>query len=351
MEKRSNWFKTLTLLLSWLYFLVLLVWLVLYFTTGDENGFLGLFNAFAVYLFVPLPLVLLAALLTRKLPLIGASAIFLAVFMMFWGNLFLPRSLPETTEPTLRVMTYNIFGRGRSLQPVLDTITLEQADVIFLQEVTFDVADALNSDFKEIYPYQIMSANAGAGGLGIISKYPLSIQDSSPPGDWGKGVQILRLDWDDVPVTLINFHFATTNLGRLGRIDEQFREREGNAQALADYVTSNLQNQLVIAAGDANTVHLSEAYQLITATGLLDAWWEAGSGLGNTFPGSPSPNINRVSLGRSPIGSLTLPEWLVRIDYIFYSPNWQAVEAHVADVNGGSDHRGVVTELIIFREQ
>ncbi|KAA3648140.1 MAG: hypothetical protein DWQ07_03860 [Chloroflexi bacterium] len=351
MEKRSNWLKNLVLLLSWLYFFVLLVWLLLYLFTGDDNGFLGLFNAFAVYLFVPLPLVLLVALGTRNLPLIGGSVIFVAVFFTFWGNLFLPRSLPQDEAMALRVMTYNIFGRGRALQPVLDTIALEQADVVFLQEVTFEAADALQTDFGETYPYQLMRARAGAGGLGVISKYPLTIQDGSPPGDWGKGVQILSMDWDGITITLINFHFETTNLGRLMRIDEQFREREGNAQALADYVTGYLGDQLVIAAGDANTVHLSKAYQSITATGLRDAWWEAGSGLGNTFPGSPFPNTNRVSLGRSPLGSLALPEWLVRIDYIFYSPNWQAVEAHVADVNGGSDHRGVVTELIIFQEQ
>jgi endonuclease/exonuclease/phosphatase family metal-dependent hydrolase len=58
------------------------------------------------------------------------------------------------------------------------------------------------------------------------------------------------------------------------------------------------------------------------------------------FPGSTVPGSDRPK-----IGGWYVPRWLARIDYVFYSDHWTAVEARMAQIDGVSDHRGVVAVL------
>ena len=96
-----------------------------------------------------------------------------------------------------------------------------------------------------------------------------------------------------------------------------------------------------ILAGDANMPFLSDAYKIMTED-LVDAYRSVGGGLGHTFPGSTLPESDRPH-----IGNLFIPAWLMRIDYIFHSDQWAAVSAHTAKIDGVSDHRGVVVELVL----
>ncbi len=98
----------------------------------------------------------------------------------------------------------------------------------------------------------------------------------------------------------------------------------------------------LIVAGDANAADLSQPYRIITRGGLQDAWRAAGFGLGGTFPGSTVPESSRWK-----IGSWYVPQWLLRIDYVFISPHWEVRSARVAQFDGVSDHRGVIAELIL----
>ena len=94
----------------------------------------------------------------------------------------------------------------------------------------------------------------------------------------------------------------------------------------------------LIVAGDANATDLSDAYAFLSDD-LVDSWREAGAGFGHTYPSSSSPGI--------PALNLRFPNWLVRIDYIFHSEHWEAIDARVAPSSGGSDHRAVIAELVL----
>jgi endonuclease/exonuclease/phosphatase family metal-dependent hydrolase len=89
-----------------------------------------------------------------------------------------------------------------------------------------------------------------------------------------------------------------------------------------------------------NDVFLNSPYRMLTNSGLRDAWLEAGFGLGHTFPGNKSPGTSRTH-----IGDVYIPEWLVRIDYIFVTPEWNVSSAYIARTDGYSDHRPVVAIL------
>ncbi len=69
----------------WVYFTLLFGWLGIYLLTGDRFGLISLVNLLAVYYFAPLPLVFVAAWLTRRRELWIGALLGMAAFAWFWG--------------------------------------------------------------------------------------------------------------------------------------------------------------------------------------------------------------------------------------------------------------------------
>ncbi len=195
------------------------------------------------------------------------------------------------------------------------------------------------------YPYQILDPHDGVAGLGVISRYPLHLSTDTLPGRWIGAPQILQLDWQGTPVTILHVHTIPTTafidfIRAPQSIEASIRNREDNMRALAAYVAAH-RNEPIIATGDFNMTDQNTSYRII-ASELRDTWREAGWGLGHTFP---STNLNAMPL---PSLANTSPfMWLVRIDYIFHSSHWRAVSADLGNWDGQSDHRPVIAELVL----
>ena len=323
---------------SWAYLIMLLAWFLAYLLTSDRFVFLSLINYLAVYLFFPLPLVLIAALLSKQRELwIGFSLGALAFFWL-WGSLFFPSlKRPASTSPTLTVMTYNVLAWHQFNSAVLQTIRAEDPDIVLLQELNHGLAKALQAELGTEYPYQVLEPVDNPTGIGVISKYPIHPTGERLPMNWVGGPQVLELLWNGEKITLVNFHmYPTTRLGPRDVVEASIRSREAEARLLADLAH---RSGLVIMGGDANTTSLSKSYRILTSE-LQDAWHQAGFGLGHTFPGSTIPGSDRPHLG-----SWYVPPWMVRIDYVFHSTDWVTLSARLARFDGVSDHRGVIAVL------
>lgn len=324
------------------YLIFLGVWLGATLLVGDRFVYLGLLNLLTVYLFLPLPIVLLAAILLRRRELWLGFGAGLLIFLWFWGALFAPwrwsgGRRAQAGGSTLTVMSYNVLARHSFTDPIMDTIRAEDADVVFLQEVNHGLAQVLQNELGELYPHQLHVPEDDPRGIGVISKYPFRPNDDQLPHYWIGGPLLLDLQWNGQNVRLVNFHMlATPGLAPREILAAQFRVREEQAQLLVDYAR---QGGPAILAGDANATPFNDAYRILAGE-LNDAWEEAGFGLGHTFPGSDLPGSSRPR-----IGPWYVPRWLARVDYIFYSNHWQAVSARMAQVDGISDHRGVVATL------
>ncbi|HLG12781.1 MAG TPA: hypothetical protein VI876_13565, partial [Dehalococcoidia bacterium] len=88
----------------------------------------------------------------------------------------------------------------------------------------------------------------------------------------------------------------------------------------------------------------NDSYAILTEH-LYDAWEKAGSGLGNTFPGvsrEVTPGSSRPDM----LG-IDVPKWLIRIDYVFCTYDWEAVDARIGPWDGNSDHRPVIAEVTL----
>jgi endonuclease/exonuclease/phosphatase (EEP) superfamily protein YafD len=301
----------------------------------------GLFTSVAVYLFFPLPIVGLIALFFRRREGWLFTALGLIIFTWLWGTLFIPRGTPlagANPHTSLGVLTYNVLGMHTSAAPVIDVISEEDADVVFLQEVNTNLAEKIETELADEYPF--LDPMDGVKGMGVISRYPLQPTGERLPLNWVGVPQILEMEYLGAQVTLVNFHMYAQRFRPAAATDENFRYREAQARALAEFA-GEIPGPL-IAAGDANASDLNEAYRIITSAPMKDVWREAGLGLGNTFPGSDGPGSSRFHYA-----GWYIPMWLVRIDYIFTSSHWEAVTARLARFDGVSDHRGVVAELVI----
>lgn len=327
--------------LLWAYFALVLLWLIAYLGFGDRFALLAVINMLAVYLFYPLPLVIvLTVILKNKHLWIGIIAL-IFIFVGLWGRLLIPKEKAAHAYPAdngfLSVMSYNLLGWQFNTDVQIETIRQEDADVVMLQELNLDMAEALRSQLRDIYPYQILNPQRDVSGMGIISRYPLvSTGQSIRAEKWVGEPQVINLDWQGKQVTLINMHLLPTNdfSPHKVTITNQFQREQ--AQAIADFARGK---DTVIVGGDTNVTPLSDAYKIFTSD-LKDSWREAGFGLGHTFPGSNIPGSARPELFGVPC-----PKWLVRIDYIFHSNRWQALSSHTAPFDGVSDHRAIVALL------
>ncbi len=94
----------------------------------------------------------------------------------------------------------------------------------------------------------------------------------------------------------------------------------------------------IIIVGDFNMTDQSDDYKLITSH-YLDTYREVGWGLGFTFP-------DFTFASASPVPHNLLPlRPVVRLDYLFHNTSIQALDAHVWNSSGGSDHRPVFAEF------
>ena len=101
------------------------------------------------------------------------------------------------------------------------------------------------------------------------------------------------------------------------------------------------QPEPLVLLGDLNATEQNIAYRIVAGP-LGDAWLSGGWGMGHTFPGDTTSGSNRRRLG-----DVRIPMWLLRLDYIFYSEEWQVEDAWIGPWSGVSDHRPVVARLAL----
>ncbi len=341
------WVEARLVTLARVYFTWVFGWAVLRACFGTRWWPLFLLSTFAEYLFLPLPLILAIALFTRRRETwIGFGAA-LILGSCLYGGLFLPSPAGDAGGATLTVMSYNMRGMNWSPQAVVAAIRAADADLVALQELNPPTADAIHRELMSEYPHQVLDPQVGVTGMGVISRYPLRDTGETLPGEWIGTPQVLSLDFNGGPVTLLHFHAFATNFAGHGlrsaptSIERSVRGREQQARAIVDFVAAH--PEPLIALGDFNTVDQSTAYTLI-ADVLTDSWREVGWGLGHTFPGGSEPDGSPVTLFGVP-----LPMWLVRIDYVFHSEHLRAVSAQIGPWDRISDHRPVVVGLTWVR--
>ncbi len=323
----------------------LLGWIAIHALIGDSRWWSFLLNTFALYLFVPLIVTVPLAILLRNYLLRACALLGTILFLAFYGNLFVPPTLRPAVPagaPRLTAMTFNVHVSNQNPDGVAAAIRRSGADVVGLQEVNPAMAQGLRRDLSDLYPYQILGAQDAPSCVAVLSRYPLDTTGIALPGQWSDAPLVVRLHFAGATVTVLDAHPVSTLLTRT-QIREEARQRADSAQAIADFAGG--QQGPVIVLSDFNAGDQSTPYGIVTGV-LGDSWREGGVGFGHTFPGDRSFDESRPRLS-----DWFIPPWLVRIDYVFHSRQWRAVDAHIGPWDGGSDHRPVVATLALLNGQ
>jgi len=316
--------------LSWEYFTLLFGWAIAHMIWGDSLWWLFMFNALAVWLFAPLPVIFLIACLVRKREVWVATGLVFLLGIVLFGRAYLPRmAAPALPGQAITVMTYNVMGFNDRPDQVVETILATQADIVTLHELNPTVAKAIRQTLRTEYPYQELDPQEKYSGSGVISRYPLVLAEERLPGTWLGAAYVFHATVAGKQVTVLQAHTPATGLGSIPYLEQTISNREEHARIIKDFVETH--PGPLIAPIDFNSTTLNTSYRIVT-TVLSDAWLEVGWGLGHTFPaGTHSP--------------VSIP--LVRIDYIFYSHHFQATDAWLGPWDGASDHHPVLARLVL----
>jgi len=244
--------------------------------------------------------------------------------------LLLPGAVPPAeSNPTGRVMTFNVhsaFSRAGRLDPeqIAAVIAAQDPDVVALQEVSrgwmidgsVDLVDwlARRLDMQTVFQGTAdpVWGNAILSRVGFIDHGSASL-----PGDGTllpRGFLWAHVDLGmDEPVLVVAthlHHIAEEPGPRLAQIPVLLAFWDG-----ADHT---------VLMGDLNSEPTWPEMDLIRQAGMIDAWSEAGQGSGLTWPADDP---------------------FQRIDYIWLSPDLQAVAAETVE-STASDHRSVMADLV-----
>ncbi len=314
-----------------LYGIMILFYIGARLTLGEQLQIVELFNSLMPNILFPAFIFALLALFLqpKKLALLHIPSVLL--FFALYGAYFLP-TYPVVAQdsPRISVMTMNISPRVADATQLIQVLRQSNAQIIALQELHLSIAEVLAPELIDLYPYQALQASEQyTRGVGIFSQFP--IVDDQPIENLVLGGQLTHLVMaDEQIISLLNVHPPPPQTPYTG-INSSLRNAE--IKMILDIARRELNPVLLV--GDFNSTTQNDDYALITES-YRDAFLEAGTGLGSTFP-----NFARINPDLS-----WLPP-IIRIDYIFHSPEWTALSAHAFTESGGSDHYPVYAELAL----
>jgi vancomycin resistance protein VanJ len=260
------------------------------------------------------------------------------LFVLWYSAFFLPNSVtlpPDAT--TVRLLTYNLHAERNLFEPMARVICDVDADIVALQEMTQEAAAYLDEALADMYPYRALHPSPNYYyGRGVLSRYPLT-DDYAWPETEPITVRLQRVTVDigGTDVALYNFH-APPSYPIFGQPYDIGPRR----QQIEDLVgMAAVETSPVLLVGDFNTTYLDENYQYIRQH-FTDSYYEVGWGLGFTNPDWRYENARE--------GSPLIPPYN-RLDYVFHSAFFTAVEARIWPDSGGSDHLPMVAVLLLAR--
>ncbi len=325
------------------YALAVVVWQIMRLAAGDRWWWLASANVLSLYLFLPLLVLLPLAGVTRQRTAVVATATSTLVFLLLYGGLFLPSWVPveAADAATFRVMTLNVLFTNDDGAAIERLVRAERPDLICLQELNPRLAADLVVRLGDEYPHHALLPEQDPTGLGLFSRYPLRDAGEIPDPAWKHGAQVATVAFEGRPVLVLNVHALSPTWPRLARdwpprFEAEFRLREQQIHLWLDRIGQH--SGPVILAGDLNSTDQNATYRLL-AGHLVDAHRRAGWGLGHTAPASVE-GLDRVPS----------PSRLFRIDYVWHSDHWQALETQVGEWDGQSDHLPVFATLQLQRE-
>lgn len=195
-------------------------------------------------------------------------------------------------QSSLSLLSLNCFGTPvpttrRRLQALARHLENSTLQIVCLQEVQLVTYQNLLFQSCTSYPFQAFEPylHCPKGGLVTLSRAPLAtrrFETFTEQGPWylptamdrflQKGMLITSLQWETVPVVVINTHILANYSGDWARQGMFTRMQEKQLSQLAKTVAAQPAEALVIVVGDFNLPRGSGLYEdFLQQTALVDA--------------------------------------------------------------------------------
>jgi vancomycin resistance protein VanJ len=319
---------------GWAYTLLIGLWLLLRALFFDRLWWLAMVNTVALYLFLPLVILIPLALWQRAWPLLLGLSLPLLAFVYFFGALFIaaPTAADASQGRQITAMTLNMLWSNEDDAAILAAIRQARPDLIGLQEVKPATQDRLTRLLAAEYPYVAQHPARQFHDVLLLSRFPIEAVTASFEQPIGQALRATVLV-NGRSLAVFVAHLPPSNFLRYplaqfatytaSRYDERLRE----AQSLAQELRRVGGPALLLC--DCNLTSTSEAYAALQ-TAAIDSFPGAGWGFGHT-----------VRMARIPL-------LLLRIDYVWHTAELTAQRAYVGPAVG-SDHRPLIAELRFVR--
>ena len=297
----------------------------------DQLWAFALLNTIAQYLFIPLPILLVIPIWRRHRQSLAKLSIPTIIFVALFGRLFLP-PLPGTaqssTQPPLTVMSFNVLFKNKNYKAIAGSIQIASPDIVGLQEITDDVAQELVNVLESDYPYHTLDTSEQYSTVALLSRFPIEHLERFPLPPLHKALQaVININGQRIHVFVVhlspNQFFEQPIAEFVPTVKERYARRANEIALLRARIVDI--DEPVLLLCDCNLTDTSEAHAQFS-TFLVDSFGESGWGFGHTF--------------QPPITSAAIQ----RIDYIWHSSEFKALEAYVGQ-DGQSDHLPVVAKL------
>ncbi|MFP4600888.1 MAG: endonuclease/exonuclease/phosphatase family protein [Persicimonas sp.] len=238
------------------------------------------------------------------------------------------RSEPAEDQPHLRVMTYNVnYGLAGDAETV-EAIRQGGAGVVFLQETTPAWEQVLREQLGGDYPHMVFRHCCGAGGLAVLSKFPLQAAEymQAPEGGWFPGWRVL-VDSPIGQLQALNVHLrppvsdsGSVVLGYFSTGEVRRRQIEGFWRKIDPGLPT-------LVVGDFNEDTGGDAVEFLATRGLQSVLPEF----------EPAADTWRWQTSLGQLDS--------RLDHVTYDRRLRALDARALQA-GRSDHLPVVATFV-----
>ena len=237
----------------------------------------------------------------------------------------------------ITVMTCNV-GNGRARpERLIPVIRDSGADLIGIQELSDDQAEAITNQLAEDYPHKAMYPG-GFAGKAVLSRFPILEAVQLHLSTVRPDLQA-KIDLGDHQLNFLVAHPPPPRPHWSGlRFDAQTWQQITTLAELA------LKTPPTVLLGDFNLADWWGEYAYLRSTGLKDAFREASSERGHTLPKRIGPWKRMLALNRLLSGVQLNPA--LRVDYIWYSEPLACLDAWVG-ADTGSDHLPVLARLML----
>src|SRR4051794_32394114 len=207
--------------------LVLLIWAALLFAHLLPQNFRNVSEpyvhlawlALAIRVIQPhlglllLPVVLVSAFI-RGRRLFLAAVVPCLFALIPWLVQYAPKeqAVAPPGATRLRVMTANVMTMNDWYTPLIEQVREQKPDVLLIQEVAPDWANALNAELGADYPHRVLvPSSADSGGLGLYSRLPIrNASNGVAPGKDGRPQQRIEVELSGGRVVAIyNVHLKS----------------------------------------------------------------------------------------------------------------------------------------------